>query len=487
MDDMGLLREYAINHSETAFAELVSRRIGFVYSAALRQVRDEHLAGEITQAVFILLAQKAGRISGKTILGGWLFRTTRFAALAQMRAAAKRQRLAKELQMQTEPSTTAPDPLWEQLSPRLDEALAALGEQDRQAVLLRYFENKSLAEVGAVLGTSEDTARKRTARALAKLHRYFGRLGISSTTAILAGAISSNSVQAAPMALTKSVAAVSIGKGAASGSTLTLIKGALKIMAWTKAKTTVVVGVWVLLAVGTASITVKELARPVPDESWRVRYFDSRVLDKASPQVKILPAKYPPGGYGSSGDAWMGVGTAVKAIVDVAYRQSPARSVFPVECPGGDYDFIVKLPPGARPQDVSAALQAEVKRAFGLVGHLETRNTDVLMLAVKNPGAAGLRPGVQQNNYSSFMKAGELSVANNSIRILADDLENYFQLPIIDQTGITGTFNIHLKWDEPDWKHHNANGLKQAMRDQLGLELVPTNLPIEMLVVEKVK
>ena len=83
---MALLREYAANNSETAFAELVSRRVNFVYSAALRQVRDPHLAGEITQAVLIILAQKAGRISDKTILTGWFFRTTRFAAMAQIRA-----------------------------------------------------------------------------------------------------------------------------------------------------------------------------------------------------------------------------------------------------------------------------------------------------------------------------------------------------------------------------------------------------------------
>src|SRR6516165_7242147 len=96
LDDMALLREYALGNSEAAFAELVSRHVNFVYSAAMRQVRDEHLAGEITQAVFILLAQKAARISEKTILTGWLFRATRFAVLTQLRAAAKRQRLAKE-------------------------------------------------------------------------------------------------------------------------------------------------------------------------------------------------------------------------------------------------------------------------------------------------------------------------------------------------------------------------------------------------------
>jgi len=129
MDDMSLLREYAARGSEAAFAELVSRRIGFVYSASLRQVRDPHLAEEVAQAVFVILAQKAGRISEKTILTGWFFRTTRFAALVQIRADAKGSSrtaiLGKELQMQTENSSVVPDEIWSQMSPLLDEALAA--------------------------------------------------------------------------------------------------------------------------------------------------------------------------------------------------------------------------------------------------------------------------------------------------------------------------------------------------------------------------
>src|ERR1017187_7150775 len=142
MDDMALLREYATRNSEAAFETLVSRRIGFVYSAALRQVRDPHLAEEITQAVFIILAQKAGRISDKTILAGWLFKTTRFAAIAQIRADAKRRRREQEAQMQSELQQTAPDPFWEQMSPLLDEALASLGETDRQAVLCVFLKTK---------------------------------------------------------------------------------------------------------------------------------------------------------------------------------------------------------------------------------------------------------------------------------------------------------------------------------------------------------
>src|SRR5690242_18277796 len=125
MDDATLLSEYAINGSEAAFEVLVSRYVHFVHSAAMRQVHDSHRAEEVTQVVFTILAKKAGRISGRTILSGWLFKTTRFVALAQTRAAARRRHYEQELHMQSEDQLNTPDqPLWEQISPLLDEALA---------------------------------------------------------------------------------------------------------------------------------------------------------------------------------------------------------------------------------------------------------------------------------------------------------------------------------------------------------------------------
>lgn len=261
-DDLALLRDYAANGSEAAFGELVTRRVDFVYSAALRQTRDPHRAEEITQAVFILLARKAGKISGKTILAGWLFKATRYTALAQTHAEMKRSMrtatIEKELQMRAEIQPAATDDLWPQMSPLLDEALAALGETDRQAVLLRFFENRSLAEVGQRLGLGEDAARKRIGRALKKLHRHFSRRGVRSTTAIIAGAVSANSVQAAPMGLAQAVSALAAAQGAAAtASTLTLIQGALKIMAWTKMKIGIATAVVILLAAGTIAASSK--------------------------------------------------------------------------------------------------------------------------------------------------------------------------------------------------------------------------------------
>jgi RNA polymerase sigma factor (sigma-70 family) len=255
--DMELLREYARHSSEEAFAGLVARHISLVYSSALRQARDPFLAEEITQAVFIILARKAGSIRAKTILPGWLYRTTRFTAANVLRTESNRQRHEQEAQMQSTLDNDPADGVWHELSPMLDEAMNRLGQTERDALLLRYFENRSLREVGSALGTNEECARKRVARGLEKLHAFFSKRGVSSTTAIIAGAISAHSVQGAPVALAKSVTAIAMTKGVAtSSSTLTLIKGALKLMAWTKAKTALVVGVAAILVVGTTPVVI---------------------------------------------------------------------------------------------------------------------------------------------------------------------------------------------------------------------------------------
>jgi RNA polymerase sigma factor (sigma-70 family) len=288
-DDISLLREYAAGQSDAAFETLVSRRVRFVYSAALRQVRDPHLAEEVTQAVFIILAKKAGAIRSETILSGWLFKTTRFAALAQTRAAVRRRHYEQEACMQSEIQTVANDPLWEQLSPLLDEALAQLGEKDRQAVLLRFFENKSLAEVGNSIGAGEDSARMRISRALEKLRRFFMKRGVGSTTALIATAISAHSVQAAPIGLAATVSATVVKGSAVAASIPALVKGTIKIMAWIKTKTVLVIGASTLLA-GAAVLTLQEQEQLNRQQEQKTRTEEQQIRDQEN-DANLSPAQ----------------------------------------------------------------------------------------------------------------------------------------------------------------------------------------------------
>src|SRR5205814_1830322 len=211
-DDMDLLREYARRNSEEAFATLVARHINLVYSVALRRVREPHLAEEITQAVFIILARKSAALGPKTILPGWLCRTARYASANALTIQRRQQRREQEAHLQSilnESESSA----WPQIAPLLDGAMEQLGQKDHDAVVLRFFEGKNFKEVGAALGATEDAAKMRVNRALEKLRKFFAKCGVVSTTAIIAGAISANSIQAAPMVLAKSVTAVATAKG----------------------------------------------------------------------------------------------------------------------------------------------------------------------------------------------------------------------------------------------------------------------------------
>jgi RNA polymerase sigma factor (sigma-70 family) len=264
LDDITLLREYAERDSEAAFAALVTRHVNKVYSVALRHTGNPHSAEEITQAVFVILARKSRQLGKRVILSGWLYQTARLTAVTFIRGGIRRARREQEACMQTALNKNESE-TWMQIAPLLDAAMAGLNETDRHAVVLRFFDGKSLREVGTALGANEEAAKKRVSRALEKLRAFFAQRGVNSTTAIIAGAISANSVQAAPVALAKSVTAIAVAKGTtASGSTLTLIKGALKIMAWTKAKTAILADAVVILAASTTTLVVHHQHQPQP-------------------------------------------------------------------------------------------------------------------------------------------------------------------------------------------------------------------------------
>ena len=201
--DLDLLRQFARENSQDAFGEIVRRHLDLVYSAALRQVRSPQLAEEIAQSVFADLARNAGKLSNATggppVLTPWLYAVTRRTAIDVIRKESRRQLREQIAVEMNNMNATAND--WTQIEPLLDDAMAALDETDRSAVLLRYFENKSLREVGEALGASEDAAQKRVSRAVERLREFFSKRNVTIGASGLAVLISANAVQSAPIGL----------------------------------------------------------------------------------------------------------------------------------------------------------------------------------------------------------------------------------------------------------------------------------------------
>jgi RNA polymerase sigma factor (sigma-70 family) len=214
VEDSELLRRYADERAEAAFAELVRRRIGLVYSVALRQTRgDRHRAAEVTQAVFTDLARKATALSRRPVLVGWLYRSTQFAAAGLIRA--EQRRLVRETEAQRMEAVLAdksPAPDWEKVRLLLDDVLSEMHEMDRDAILLRYFDGRAFAEIGARLRLSENAARMRVERALDKLNGVLGRRGITSSSAALGVALAQQIGTAAPLGLAATVTGTALAQ-----------------------------------------------------------------------------------------------------------------------------------------------------------------------------------------------------------------------------------------------------------------------------------
>jgi len=257
LNDIDLLRLYARGNSEQAFADLVSRHVNLVYSVALRQVHDQHLAEEITQTVFVILARKAASLSSRTVVSGWLCQTARFVSARALATDWRRKNREHQAYMQSTLNDADTAESWTEIEPVLDAAMEQLARKDHDALVVRFFEARNFKQVAAAIGTSEAGAKMRVNRALEKLRALLGKRGVTLPVAVLAAAVSAHSIQAAPAGLAGSATLAALKGTALTTSTFSLINSTLKFMAWTKMKTAALIGGIALLTIGTATVALQ--------------------------------------------------------------------------------------------------------------------------------------------------------------------------------------------------------------------------------------
>ena len=239
-DDLELLWEYGRSGDNHAFSTVASRYIDLIYSAALRQVRDPHVAQDVTQATLIILMNKASSLPRGTVVPGWLLRVTRFAALDAMKLQRRRtrhERQAAIMRSESSPSSDSNEVKWEDVAPQVDEALLKLKTDDRDAVVLRYLLGKTPEEIAWVLNVSEEAARQRVSRALGRLRDILSRSGITAAENAIGSVLMANAVMRAPAALSSIAGTIAApASGALSAPPAVIANSALKAMGWGKMK-----------------------------------------------------------------------------------------------------------------------------------------------------------------------------------------------------------------------------------------------------------
>ncbi len=284
MDDWQLLRRFVEHDSQEAFAALTKRYLGLVYSVCRREVADAETAEDVTQAVFLILARKAPTLRRNVVLSGWLFQTARFAAknarTRAQRRAAYEQKAAELIQQQV----TGEDAAWAEIEPVLNQSLAALGEGERESVLLRFFQGMSFAETGTALGVSEEAARKRVTRALEKMRRFFGQEGIVVPGAALVALLSAHAAKAVPARLAGET--VKTLAGSVPGYVSLISQGVLQSMRLFKLK--VVGGAAALVLAGATAYAV---AHAVPTKPAAVTQVSLDTPINAAPTGFSAPGE----------------------------------------------------------------------------------------------------------------------------------------------------------------------------------------------------
>ncbi|MGH7176860.1 MAG: RNA polymerase sigma factor, partial [Tepidisphaeraceae bacterium] len=224
MNDWELLGEFQRKRSQQAFSELVNRYLPLVYGVCRRRLHDSALAEDVTQAVFVLLSRRPPR-EGKAPLAGWLVKTAHYACANAARGKHTRQLREREsAMMRPEPTTVGAD-----AHPLVDEALANLSESDRDMLLMRYYRDMDLKDVGAALGIPENTAAKRVSRALQRLRTWLCDRGMPMPAIAVTSAIGSIAEKSVPSQLSAQIIGTVAGQATASAASIVIAQGVINM------------------------------------------------------------------------------------------------------------------------------------------------------------------------------------------------------------------------------------------------------------------
>jgi RNA polymerase sigma factor (sigma-70 family) len=350
MTDHELILQFT-QGSQGAFAELAQRHIDLVYSSALRQVRDRHLAEDVTQAVFIVLARKAAGLGENIILPAWLLRATHMACLNALRGESRRRRHERKAAQMMPESHITPEPVWSDISPLLDSAMNRLGAKSREALALRFFAGQSVKEVATALDISEDAAKQRLSRGLAELRTLLGKHGLALSAASLGVLVAANATQAAPAGLLASTATSALAHAASP-----LAKGILAAMAAAKVKVAAIVLLAISVLGATTTLAVHQILAKAPPPQILAGPLTQSMA--AIPAVAALPANQPVVSGKVLGLDGKPLANAevflVPALRDYGANKPPLRQVT-----GDDGQFSFPRPASAAPNSQRICIRAE--------------------------------------------------------------------------------------------------------------------------------